>query len=146
MNVLRWLPVAAGLLAFTTRIDAAEPASYWVIASASNPVTTLSKSDLSRLFLKKGTTWSDGRTVLPVDQGYATPARQAFSIRIHKRSISAVKSYWQQRIFSGSDVPPPELGSDAEVTDYVKAHLGAIGYLSKAPTGAGVKLIKIIER
>jgi ABC-type phosphate transport system substrate-binding protein len=146
MNLLRCLSLATGLLAFTTAIDAAEHASYWVIVSVSNPVTALSKRELSYLFLKKQMVWSDKQLVLPVDQGDAAPVRRAFSMGIHGKSISAVKSYWQQRIFSGREVPPPELGSNAEVTAYVKAHPGAVGYLSERPTDSGVKLIRIVER
>jgi ABC-type phosphate transport system substrate-binding protein len=106
----------------------------------------LSKSDVSHLFLKKTTAWSDRRPVLPVDQGDGSPTRRVFSREIHRKSVSAVKSYWQQRIFSGSDVPPPELGSDAEVTAYVKTHAGAVGYLGERPADAGVKLIRIIDK
>jgi hypothetical protein len=41
-----------------------------------------------------------------------------------------VKAYWQQLIFSGRDVPPPELESDDAVVAYVLAHRGSIGYVS----------------
>lgn len=145
VKALFWLPIAAGLL-LMPRSGAAAPARYWVIVNASNPVTALKKIDLSRLFLKKTTTWPNQQPVFPVDLGDGTPARQAFSTSIHKKSVRAVKSYWQQRIFSGSDVPPPELGSDAEVTAYVKTHPNAVGYLGERPADAGVKLIKIIEK
>jgi hypothetical protein len=47
-----------------------------------------------------------------------------------KRTVAAVRSYWQQRIFSGRDVPPPELDSDASVIAYVERTPGAVGYVS----------------
>jgi hypothetical protein len=43
-----------------------------------------------------------------------------------------VKNYWQQRIFSGRDLPPPELDSDEAVVSYVLSHRGALGYVSGA--------------
>jgi hypothetical protein len=52
-----------------------------------------------------------------------------------------VRSYWQQLIFSGRDVPPPELDSDADVVKYVSKHAGAIGYVSGNGDLAGVKVV-----
>ena len=45
-------------------------------------------------------------------------------------SVAAVKLYWQQAVFSGRDVPPPELDSEQEVVRFVLRNPGAIGYVS----------------
>jgi len=34
--------------------------------------------------------------------------RVAFSKSVHGKSVGAVRAFWQQQIFSGRDVPPPE--------------------------------------
>jgi hypothetical protein len=58
--------------------------------------------------------------------------------------VGAVRAFWQQQIFSGRDVPPPELASDKEVMEFVKQHAGAVGYMSPTtPLGAGVKSIQV---
>jgi len=41
-----------------------------------------------------------------------------------------VRSYWQQRIFSGRGVPPPEVDSDADVVRFVLKYRGSVGYVS----------------
>ena len=41
-----------------------------------------------------------------------------------------MRSYWQQRIFSGRGVPPPELESDEAIVAYVLKHRGAVAYVS----------------
>ena len=56
--------------------------------------------------------------------------RRIFSERVLKRSVAAVRNYWQQRIFSGRDVPPPEVEGDEAVVAYVAEHPGAVGYVS----------------
>ena len=137
------LRVMAGVLLSATASPAAGPPTYWIIVNSSNPVATLSGDEVSRLFLRKATVWPGGRIVLPVDQIDSAPVREAFSKDIHRRSIAAIKSFWQQRIFSGRDVPPPELSSDAEVVAYVKARPGAIGYVTENPTDGGVRILKI---
>ncbi|MEK7358198.1 MAG: phosphate ABC transporter substrate-binding protein, partial [Bdellovibrionota bacterium] len=57
------------------------------------------------------------------------------------RSVPAMRNYWQQLIFSGRGVPPPELESDRAVVDYVSRHADAIGYVSPQ---ANVRQNKIV--
>ena len=68
-------------------------------------------------------------------------ARQKFARDVLRRSLAAVRSYWQQLIFSGRNIPPPELESDAAVIAYVLKYPGAIGYVSG---GANVDAVKVI--
>jgi hypothetical protein len=46
------------------------------------------------------------------------------------RPVAAVRSYWQQQIFSGRGIPPPELDGDQAVVKFVLQNEGAIGYVS----------------
>jgi len=61
-----------------------------------------------------------------------------------KRSVEAVKGYWQQRIFSGHDVPPPEFDSDDDVVKYVLKHEGAVGYVSGNANLNGSKVLTVM--
>jgi len=54
-----------------------------------------------------------------------------------------VKSYWQQQIFSGRDVPPVEKSSDAQVVAFVKQNPGAIGYVAEGTDTAGTKVVTV---
>ena len=125
----------------TRPTSAAEP--YKVIVNTSNPVSSMSKDQVSRLFLKKVIKWDNGQAVLPVDLPKNSPSRQAFSIQVHGKPVKAIESYWQQKIFSGRDVPPLEKSSDAQVLAYVKANAGAIGYVSGDTPAGGVKVIDL---
>jgi hypothetical protein len=60
-----------------------------------------------------------------------------------KRSVAAVRNYWQQRIFSGRGVPPPELDSDEEIVAYVLKHRGAVGYVSGSAELRGTNAIEV---
>jgi hypothetical protein len=56
---------------------------------------------------------------------------------IIKRSVAAMRSYWQQRIFSGTGLPPPELDSDGDIVRFVLKYRGSVGYVSgRADLGA----------
>jgi ABC-type phosphate transport system substrate-binding protein len=134
--VLRCIQTAGWLLwAVTAGAQArSTTAPYRVIVNASNPVTTLSRDDLSRLFLKKTTRWPSGGQVVPVDQGEDSPLRATFTRDIHKRDLDSVRSYWQQVIFEGRGLPPTEKASDGEVEAFVAANPSAIGYVSAGRT------------
>jgi len=107
-----------------------------------------SESELDRVFvteafLKKRTRWPSGEALRPVDQRREAVVRRHFSNDVLRRSVEAVRSYWQQRIFSGRDVPPPELDSDASVVRFVRETPGAIGYVSAPPNVQGVRVVTL---
>lgn len=116
---------------------------FRVVANASVHTTSLTKAAASALFLKKNTHWEDGSAVVAVDQTDQSPVRAAFSTAVHGKSVAAIKSYWQQQIFSGRDVPPVEKRSDTEVLDFVRATPGAVGYVSDGAAVGGVTVIEI---
>jgi ABC-type phosphate transport system substrate-binding protein len=111
---------------------------FRVIVNFDNSVTGLPRDFLADAFLKRTTRWSGGEVLRPVDQRSTAPVRQRFSDSVLHRSVAAVKNYWQQRIFSGRDLPPPELDSDEAVLRFVSSHHGAIGYVS-----GGAKLERV---
>jgi len=119
------------------------PPAFVVIVHPSNPRSSLERSFIGDAFLKKVTRWPGGDVIKPVDLGPDAPAREAFSRDILKRSVSAVKSYWQQIIFSGRDVPPPELSGDDRVLQYVQTHEAAIGYVSGHARLDGVRAVTV---
>jgi ABC-type phosphate transport system substrate-binding protein len=103
---------------------------FVVIVHPDNAVRSLSSDFLEQAFLKRRTEWDDKNPIKPVDLAADSGARARFSERVLRRSVTAVKRYWQQRIFAGRGVPPPELDSDQAVVAYVLQHRGGIGYVS----------------
>ncbi len=121
----------------------ASAADFKVIVNSSNGSAKISKTDLNALFLKKMVKWGDGTPAAPVNQSKKSAVRDNFTTAVHGKSVAAVDSYWQQQIFSGRDVPPPEKSSDADVVAFVKANPGAIGYVTNAAATAGVKTVDV---
>ena len=114
-------------------LSAAAEDRFKVIAHPSVPVTSAAISDLSQIFLKKITTyekWGSAQRAVPVDLGGDSPTRESFTRSVHGKALTAIKSFWQQAIFSGRGTPPVELSSDAEVIALVARTPGAIGYVS----------------
>ena len=116
---------------------------FQIVVDPENPADDLPRDLVADVFLKANTRWPDGTATRPVDQKPDTTLRKAFSERILRRSVAAVRSYWQQRIFSGRDVPPLELESDEAVVRYVHEHRGAVGYVSATTNAAGTKVVTV---
>lgn len=117
--------------------------NYKVIVNSSNSVNSLSKKEVSDLFLKKTAKFSNGTLAAPVDLVANSRAREAFSSSIHGKAVSAIRNYWQQAAFSGAATAPPEKSNDHDVIEFVKRNPGAIGYVSSDAETAGVKTISV---
>ena len=143
-----WTLVAVALCAICATVHAqshlAGPApDYVIIVHPTNDATTVERSFLEEAFLKKVTQWPNGEAIRPVDLVPSSPVRRRFSEQILNRSVEAVKGYWQQRIFSGRDIPPPELETDDDVVAFVLKHEGGIGYVSGGATLHGAKPLDV---
>jgi ABC-type phosphate transport system substrate-binding protein len=119
------------------------PPQFRVIVNRDNREKSVAREFLADAFLKRATRWGDGQTIQPVDQKPDTEARRRFSKIVLRKSVAAVRNYWQQRIFSGRGVPPPELDSDAAVVDYVRKHRGSVGYVTGTAKIDGVDEIAV---
>jgi ABC-type phosphate transport system substrate-binding protein len=129
-------------LAGVAAAEARPEPGYVVIVHPSNPLAILDRRFIAEAFFKKITRWGDDGVIQPVDLPDDSPVRQRFARDVVGRSIAAIKSYWQQQIFAGEEIPPLELVSDQAVVRYVVTHPGAIGYVA---VGVDVGAAKIVS-
>jgi ABC-type phosphate transport system substrate-binding protein len=137
--------VAAIMLLSALPVAARAQQGYALIVNAANPTSSLTREQAAKLFLRKTSAWESGEPAAPVDLGEGAPARAAFSREVLGKTVSAVKSYWLQAIYSGGTPPPPEKATDGDVVAYVRANPNAIGYIAVASSGppAGVKIVTL---
>jgi hypothetical protein len=138
---LSLLSVALAARSKAARAD--DVKAFRVIVHSSNPLRAVERGFLADAFLKKVTRWEEGDGIKVVDLRPDNPVRRHFTEGVLKRSLGAVRSYWQQRIFSGRDVPPPELESDDAVVAFVAKYPGAVGYVSGAAKLVGARELLI---
>ena len=118
-------------------------AQVTVIVNADNPITSASQEQVANYFLKKETSWSNGMKVVPVYQEETSSIHAQFAKRIIGKTVSALKAYWNQNIFSGRAIPPAIKTSDQKVVSFVGSNQGAIGYVSGSAGLSGVKVLKV---
>jgi ABC-type phosphate transport system substrate-binding protein len=135
------------LAAFGTTIHAQgeEPSArrYQVIVHPGNATNSVDRHFLEDSFLKKLAMWPGGEVILPADMASNSNVRGQFTKDVLKRTVGAVKSYWQQRIFAGGDLPPPEFDTDDDVVRYVLQHKGAVGYVSGTAKLQGSRVVTV---
>jgi ABC-type phosphate transport system substrate-binding protein len=119
---------------------------FVVVVNDQNAVAAMPRVQVSRYFLKKISRWDGGAVAMPVDLPADSPVREAFSRRVLAKSVTSVKAYWQQQIFSGRDVPPPEKPSDDAVLEFVRMNPAAIAYVSpNADLPRGVRVLDVTD-
>lgn len=102
---------------------------YIIIVHKENDITSIDRKELSKIFLKRVRRWTNDEKIIPVDLKTDSSVRESFTARIHKKKVSAIKAYWQKRIFTGRGIPPAELKSSREVLEHVSENVNAIGYI-----------------
>ena len=125
------------------QISARDATSYQVVVHPENKLSSVERKFLADVFLKKTTLWPNGEVVRPTDLDAGSLVRERFSQDILGRTVAATKNYWQQMIFSGRDLPPPEFETDDAVIKYVLKFPGAVGYVSGNANLGAAKILAV---
>jgi hypothetical protein len=113
-----------------------------VIANASVQESSISLDELKGVFLITKTSLHDGTHVEPVLLKSGA-VHESFLKEYLGKTDSALDTYYRSLVFTGKGSMPKILATDAEVEAYVAKTKGAIGYVSAAPTTAGVKSLEV---
>ena len=136
-HFLKRAALAATLLACTTVAQA----EVVVVMSARSGVASLSKAQVSQIFLAKSAALPDGSRATPVDQTDGSAVRNDFYTRVAGKDAAQMRAYWSQLMFTGKAQRPKQLASDAAVVQAVAAHPGTIGYVNAAAVNGSVKVV-----
>jgi hypothetical protein len=134
------LGVAAGSGSTAEEVGSGD---YQVIVNPKNRLRAMERSFLRRAFLKKNTAWEDGETIRPIDLTRRFAARPRFAREVLQKTPSQLRAYWNQQIFSGKGVPPPEVDSEAAMIAYVLRTRGAVGYLPVGADPQGAVVVRL---
>jgi ABC-type phosphate transport system substrate-binding protein len=117
-----------------------------IIVNPANPATQIQRTAIVAIYLGNMKRWNDGKPILPVDQSTRAPVRAAFSEKVLGQSLMSVQTHWLRKVAADRVTPPPVKPSDAEVTAYVRANAGAIGYVSNGfKLDDTVKVVKVVD-
>jgi hypothetical protein len=114
-----------------------------IIVNRRNPAASIDRAFLRDVYMKRASRWSHGDAVRPIDLARPQPVRDRFAIELLEKTPAQLRSYWVQRIFSGTGTPPPEAQSPAAAIAYVAGNPGAVAYLPADVDPGAAKVIPV---
>lgn len=112
------------------------------VVSAASPVISLSKQEVTDIFLGRMRHFPDGTVAMPIDQAEGATARDEFYSKFAAKSPAQIKAYWSKIIFTGRGRPPPLVASSAELKRRLAANPAAIGYLERSMLDSTVRELR----
>lgn len=137
------LGLAALMIALPLR---AADSGVYVVAHRDVALERISAERLTQIFLRQQQFWPDGQAIQPIDLREGLALRGSFYTQVTGRSLGQLRAYWARQSFTGQGLPPRQAESEDELIRWVQATPGAIGYVSRRPTLAGLKVLLAAER
>lgn len=111
------------------------------VVSAKSPITALSKSQVTDIFLGRVSSFPDGVQAVPIDQAEGSIIRVEFYAKVIGKTTAQIKAYWSKIIFTGRGQPPPTVSSSAEVKKLLVENPAAIGYIDASMVDDSVRVV-----
>ncbi len=137
ITMLAWI----SLLSFAAGTVCA--AEVVVVVSSNNPIETLSRDQITDIYLGRMNRFPNGNPVKPIDLRESSPLRREFYRKYLGRSQSQIKAHWSRLIFTGRGQPPPTVSSGEAMAELVAENPDAIGYLSTDFLNKGLRVVSI---
>jgi ABC-type phosphate transport system substrate-binding protein len=131
----------AALLAALLAASSFAQAGVVVVMSSKSDVDSLSKAQVSQIFLAKTDALPNGRVAKPIDQAEGAAVRNEFYDKVAAKSSAQMKAYWSQLTFTGKAQPPRKVASDAAVKAALAENPAAISYISEGAVDGSVKVV-----
>jgi len=128
-------------LALSLKLAAAGNADVVAVVSSKCAVSTLSKDQITDIFLGKATRFPGGAPAVPIDQLEGSPARDEFYATFANKSPAQVKAHWTKIIFTGRGQPPKSVSNSVEVRKLIAANPQVISYIERSAVDDTVKVL-----
>jgi ABC-type phosphate transport system substrate-binding protein len=134
----------AGLLVLSwTDIPSTQAPVFVIIVNKSNPVKTLPRVELRRIFMKEARMWPHAEPMVPVDWESTASIREVFSKQVLNRSVREMAEYWVKQSITQGITPPSTQRSARAVLRFVASVPGAISYVSPADVDDTVNVVAV---
>lgn len=140
-----WLfPLVVALLVMSRgNASTAPDGAFKIIANPQVSADAVDRDFVRDAYLKKSTEWPNGDTLHPIDLAAKFREHDRFTEQVIRKTPAQLRTYWNQQIFSGKGVPPPEADAVEDVIDYVVSTKGAIGYVPADADAGKAKVLKL---
>jgi ABC-type phosphate transport system substrate-binding protein len=144
MRAARYVPLLLALVVMSPgHASTATTGDFKVIANPEVSGDAVDRDFLRDAYLKKSNEWGNGEAIHPIDLASKFRERDRFTEQVIRKTPAQLRTYWNQQIFSGKGVPPPEADAVDDVIDYVVSTKGAIGYVPLDVDAGKAKVLKL---
>lgn len=116
-----------------------------VVGGIDSPLASLTKEQISSLYLGRTSKGPNGNAVVLFNQSDNQPVRDLFYWKLNGKSATEVRALWTRLVFSGKAQFPKELLNNEEVKKAVVADRNSIGYIDKSSVDASIKVLFLLE-
>ena len=110
-----------------------------VVVSAKSSVASLTKEQVSDIYLGKSQDLGGGSAVLfDLPDG---SVKDGFYEKATGRSLSQVKATWSKLLFNGKGIPPKEIANANDLKKAISENPHAIGYLDSGAVDGSIKVV-----
>ena len=101
-----------------------------VIVSSNSTLNTITKNQISKIFLSKTKVLPNSIKALVVESSNKE-IQKKFYQQISGKTQKQLKKYWTTMIFTGRGMPPKKLESQEDIINFVLNNDNAISYINK---------------
>jgi len=139
MNTVNRVVLAGfGLLSLAA---GAASADVVAVVSANSTIVTLSKTQVTDIFLGRVSRFPDGAQAVPIDQAEGSTIRDQFYVKVAGKSPAQVKAFWSKIIFTGRGRPPKAVSNSIEMKKRIAENPAAIGYIEEQLVDDTVRVV-----
>ncbi len=115
-----------------------------VIVSKDSDINSITKKELSKLFLSKTRKLPNGKKSYLIEM-QDKEIRSKFYEEICNKNYKQLRKYWTKMIFTGRGQPPKKIKSIDEIIEYVENNQNAISYIPSKYVNSTIKTILEIK-
>lgn len=102
--------------------------NFAVIVSKNTEITSISKKDISNIFLSKTKKLPNGERAIPI--GLQTKEEEkSFYLKLSGKTPIQLRKYWATMIFTGKGQAPKKIQNIEKIISFVQKNKNAIAYL-----------------
>lgn len=112
-----------------------------VVVSTRSTISSLTTSQIAKIFLAKTGTFPGGGNAVPLDQAEGTAIRNEFYAKVTGKDTAQLKAYWSKIIFAGDGQPPKVTLGNEGVKKALANDPSAIGYIDKSAVDNSIRVV-----
>jgi hypothetical protein len=132
------------MLALSLVVAAPAWADYYIVVGEESPVVEVSQRDILHLYLGRARNLPGSQRAVACDLSNDS-IRAGFYRALNGMSLAQLTSYWARLTFSGRNLPPEQLESEAAMVERLQRDPAAIGWLPSPPTQAGLRTVLVLK-